>query len=315
MKAAYYNRYGGPDVIEYGDLPEPVLTNDKVKIQVKAVSLNPVDYKIRQGVLKLITGKRFPKLSGADFAGLVLEVGSDVRVFKPGDNIYGNVSIFTGKNGALSEYLTVSPDRIRMIPEGMRYDQAASLPVAALTAQTGIRKSGELYAKRLLVNGATGGVGHFMIQIGKANGAHVTAVCGTNNVDLAKHLGADEVIDYSIQDITKMNKKYDVIFDAFGMMKTGTIFQLLNRKGRYFSTLFFPPKSFYLPLIGLLTGKKMMSANLRGKPEDYEKIETLFKEGKLVPLIEHTFPLEKTREAFELLENSKPRGKVVVSIS
>jgi NADPH:quinone reductase-like Zn-dependent oxidoreductase len=315
MKAAYYNRYGGPEVIEYGDLPEPVLTKDKVKIQVKAVSLNPVDYKIRQGVLKLITGRRFPKLSGADFAGIMAEAGNEVKGFKAGDKIYGNVSIFTGKNGALSEYLIVSPDRIRMIPEGMRYEQAASLPVAALTAQTGIRKSGDLYHKRLLVNGATGGVGHFMIQLGKANGAMVTAVCGTNNVDLAKHLGADEVIDYSKQDIGKMNMTFDVIFDAYGMMKPGTIFRLLNPKGRYFSTLFFPPKSFYLPLVGLLTGKKMMSANMRGKPEDYEILEALFKEGKLEPLIEHSFPLEKTREAFELLENGKPRGKVVVSIS
>jgi NADPH:quinone reductase-like Zn-dependent oxidoreductase len=312
MKASFYNTYGGPEVMEYGDFPEPVTTRDKIKIQVKAVSLNPVDYKIRQGVLKIITGRRFPKLTGSDFSGIVQEVGTEVSGFKTGDRVYGNISVFLGKTGGLCDYTVVSPERIRIIPESMSFEQAASIPVACLTAQTGIRKSGNLNNKSLLVNGATGGVGHFMVQLAKANGAIVTAVCSSKNTELSKQLGADEIIDYTKNDISKSNKSFDIIFDAYGKMGYDTICKLLKKRGIYFSTLFFPPKSLSSPFVKLLFNKKLTSANMRANPEDYETVENLFNSGKIVPLIENRFTLENTREAFEMLETGKPRGKIVI---
>jgi NADPH:quinone reductase-like Zn-dependent oxidoreductase len=314
MKAAFYKRYGGPEVMEYGEFPDPVLTDDTVKIKVKAVSINPVDYKIRQGVLKFVSGNTFPKLTGADFSGIVEEIGKTVSGFKKGDNVYGNISIFTGKTGGLCEYLIISPKRIRLIPEGMSFEQAASIPVAALTAQTGVRKSNGLQNKSLLINGATGGVGHFMVQLAKANGAIVTAVCGTPNIDLAKQLGADEVIDYTVRDLNQLEKTFDIVFDAYGMMKFDTVCKILNKKGIYLSTLFFPPKSFSSPFVKLIFNKKLTAANMRAKPEDYAAVEQLFLEGKLIPLIEHTYPIEKVKEAFEMAENGKPRGKVVLTV-
>jgi NADPH:quinone reductase-like Zn-dependent oxidoreductase len=314
MKASYYNRYGGIEVIEYGELPEPALSKDKIKIRVKAVSLNPVDYKIRQGVLRLLTGRKFPKFLGADFSGIVEETGTEISGFIKGDRIYGNIPALSGNTGALCELVVVAPKRIRKIPENMSFEQAASLPVAALTAQTGKRKSGNLKNKTFLVNGATGGVGHFAVQIAKADGAIVTAVCGPKNIDLAKTLGADDVIDYSKEDISTMNRKFDVIFDSYGKMNYKTVRKLLNKKGLYLSTLFFPPRSLSAVFIRLIFNKKLTSANMRANPEDYLEIETIYKEGKLNPVIEHVFPLEKTRDAFALLENGKPRGKVIVTV-
>jgi NADPH:quinone reductase-like Zn-dependent oxidoreductase len=314
MKAAFINKYGGPEEMQYGEIPGPVLKKGEVIIRVKAVSINPVDYKIRQGGLKFISGKKFPKILGHDFSGTVDQLGEGVSGFTIGDKVYGNIAVLFGKTGAMAEFAMVSPGQIRKMPAEMTYDQAAVIPVAALTALNGLRKSGDLKGKRVLVNGATGGVGHFAIQIAKAKGAIVTATCSPKNAELARQLGADEIIDYTRQELSQLTSTFDVILDAFGKTKYATACRLLNKKGVYSSTLFLPTAMVSSFFIKLLFNKSLTAANMRAKPEDYQEIEDLFKAGKVKPLIENTFHLENARDAFNMAENGRPRGKIVLTV-
>lgn len=314
MKAFYLISYGGSEGAKYGDLPDPVMDNGKLLIQVKSVSVNPVDFKIMRGDLKMIVGSKFPKIVGSDYAGIVKAVGPEIKSFKSGDRVYGAVPIIFRKSGALSELINIEPKYARQIPERMSFEEAASIPVAALTALNGLRKCGVTTGNHVLINGATGGVGHFAIQIAKAKGAFVTATCRPGNSELAKKLGADEILGYGKDDLAKTANKFDAILDAYGKMKYADVCRLLKRKGTYASTLFMPTSVFSSILVQLVFGKKLTSSNMRSKPEDYEEIEKLYNENKLKPFIENKFTLEKSSEAFELAEKGKPRGKIIIEI-
>ena len=219
MNAFYLSSYGGPEAAKYGYLPDPVAGNNQLLIQVKAVSLNPIDFKIKNGDLKMIVGSKFPKVMGSDFAGIIKETGREIKVFKAGDRVYGSVPVIFRKPGALSELININPRYARLIPETMSFEEAASLPIASLTALNGLRKCGISAGSHVLINGATGGVGHFAIQIAKAKGAIVTATCRTENADLAKEMGADEITGYSSDDFAKITDKFDAILDAYGKMQ------------------------------------------------------------------------------------------------
>ncbi len=314
MKAFYQLSYKRSVPCKYGELPDPVAGNNEMLIVVKAVSINPVDYKIKNGDARLITGSGFPKIVGSDFAGIVKKPAPGNTDFKDGDRVYGAVPIFFGKPGSLSELLVTEPKYVRHIPDGMSFEEAASLPVAALTALNGLRRCGITNGSNLLINGATGGVGHFAVQIAKAKGAVVTATCSVENRELAKQLGADIVAGYGKDDFAKTNLKYDAILDAWGKMKLSEIYRVLKKKGIYASPLLiFAP--FLISFPGwLFLRKKLTSANMRSRPEDYEEIESLFLEKKLIPVIENIFPLESAEEAFEKAEFGKPRGKVIVTV-
>jgi len=314
MKAFYLISCGGSEAAKYGDFPDPVVGNDQLLIQVKAVSINPVDFKIKRGDLKMIVGSKFPKIVGSDFAGIVKEAGTEIKSFKAGERVYGAVPIFFRKPGALSELITIDPKYVRHIPEEMSFEEAASLPVAALTALNGLRKCRVTAGKHVLINGATGGVGHFAIQIAKAKGAVITATCSPGNAELAKKLGADEIAAYSRDDLAKTGNKFHAILDAYGKMKYEDVCRLLKRKGIYASTLFMPTSVFSSIFVQIVFRKKLTSSNMRSRPEDYEEIEKLFREKKLKPIIENTFTLEKASEAFEFAEKGKPRGKIIIKI-
>ena len=315
MKAYYSTKYGGPEYAFYGELPDVVAKPGELLVEVKAVSINPVDYKIMSGAVRIMSGSKFPKIYGTDFAGVVKEVTEGVSGFKPGDRVYGSASIITGKPGALAEMLAVKPEKVRRMPLGMTFEEAASLPVAALTALNGLRRCRVEAGSRVLINGATGGVGHFAVQTAKAKGAHVTATCSSSNADLARKLGADEVTGYGKEDLSKTGEAFDAILDAYGKMDHIDVCRLLKKKGVYTSTLFFSPLSFISSfLVKIVFDKKLTSANMRAKPEDYEEIERLWKEKNLLPLIENTFPLAKCGDAFYHTEQGKPRGKVIVTI-
>ena len=314
MKAFYQTSYKKTDLVNYGELPDPVPGSDQLLIQVKAASINPVDYKIRNGDLKLIVGSKFPKIVGSDVAGIVKSVGSEVKGFKPGDSVYGAVPPFSGNPGSLAELVVIKPANLRQLPAGMSFEEAASLPVAALTASNGLRRCGIKEGSNVLINGATGGVGHFGVQIAKAKGAVVTATCSEANSELAKQLGADNIYGYKKEDLSGLTDKFDAIFDAFGKMDYSDVRRLLKRGGTYASPLFFPNSYFSALWTKLIYGKKLTSANMRYLPEDYAEIEKLFAEKKLKPVIENRFPLEKTGGAFDVAENGKPRGKVIVYV-
>jgi NADPH:quinone reductase-like Zn-dependent oxidoreductase len=314
MKAVFYNSYGGTGSLQIGQMEEPVPGPDQLLIQIKTVSINPVDLKILNGNLKMLTGSRFPQIPCSDFAGIVKETGSNIREFAACDKVYGFVPTILRKPGTLAEFALAIPGQVRKLPEGMAFEEAATLPVASLTALNGLRKGGNLSGKSVLVNGATGGVGHFAVQIAHAEGAKVTAICSTPNIELARKFGADEVIDYTKTDLSAWKTRYDVILDAYGHMKQADARRMLNKNGIYTSTMYGPAAVFITLYNRLFYGKILTSGNMRSETEDFEKIEALFKQGKLNPYVEKTFQIDQAREAFLYFENGRHRGKVVIRI-
>jgi NADPH:quinone reductase-like Zn-dependent oxidoreductase len=314
MKAYYSTSYGGAETAQYGDYPDPVAGKGQLLVEVKAVSVNPVDYKIKRGDIKFLTGARFPRIYGSDFSGIVRETGAGVSLFKPGDRVYGVTPVIWNRQGALAQLLAVDKEKARIMPAAMSFEEAAAMPIAALTAMNGLRRSGVTEGTNLLINGGTGGVGHFAVQAAKARGAMVTVTCSPGNAELAKKLGADETMGYSREDIYAAGRQFDVILDAYGHMEYEFICRLLKKGGTYATTMikpFLPVTSFFTRL---LYGKRLTSSNLRSKPEDMDEMERLYREKKLIPVIENYFTLDSAGEAFELAEHGKPRGKIIVRI-
>jgi len=314
MKAYYSTAYGNSEASLLGELPDPVAGPGQILVEIKAVTINPVDWKIKQGAARLITGFRFPRIFGADFAGIVRETGSGVTSLSQGQRVYGSQSILFDRRGSLAELRAVDEANVRLIPEGMSFNEAASLPIAALTALNGLRKCGVGKGTKVLINGGTGGVGHFAIQIARARGAVVTATCSEANRELAKGFGADEVMGYSREELANCNTRFDAIMDAYGKMDLRLARHLLKRGGTYASTLFIPPPYLAILLTRLIHGRRLTSANMRKRPEDWQEQEKLYAEGNLKPLIENIFPLENAADAFDLAVNGRPRGKIIVSV-
>lgn len=314
MKAYYSNAYGGAESSVYGDYPDPVAGKTQLLVEVRAVSINPVDFKVKRGDIKLLTGSKFPRIFGSDFSGIVREAGREVHSFKPGDRVYGVTPVIFGSQGALAQLLAVDQKKARLMPSEMSFEEAASLPIAALTALNGLRRIGVKAGTNVLIFGGTGGVGHFAIQIAKAKGAVVTAACSPDNTELARSLGADETMGYRREDVYASSKKFDAILDAWGHMEYEFICRLLRKGGIYATTMvkpLLPVTSFFSRL---LYGKKMTSSNLRSRPEDLDEMERLFLEKKLYPVIENYFTLETAGDAFHLAEHGKLRGKIIVRV-
>ena len=314
MKAFYKLSFKKSETGIYGDLPDPAAGRKQLLIEVKAVSINPVDYKINNADTRWMPGAKLPKIVGSDFAGIVRTPVEGDSKFKEGDRVYGAVPIFFGKPGSLAELLVTGPENARHIPEGMSFQEAASLPVAALTALNGIRRCKITAGSKLLINGATGGVGHFAVQIAKAKGAVVTATCSESNSELALQLGADKVIGYRREDLANTADAYDAILDAWGQMKFKDIFRLLRKDGAYASPLFLIAPAFLTNIVWWFTRKHITSMNMRKREEDYDEIEKLFSAKKLKPVIENVFTLDKAAGALAFAEKGKPRGKVIITL-
>jgi len=314
MKAYYSTSFGGTEASQYGDYPDPVCGAGQLLVEVRAVSINPVDFKIKRGDLKFIPGAKFPRIFGSDFSGRVRETGSEVRGFKPGDRVYGVTPVIFKSAGALAQLLAVDVKNARKIPADMSFEEAASLPIAALTALNGLRRCAVSSGTRVLINGGTGGVGHFAIQIAKAKGAVVTATCNPANAGLAIKLGADETLGYTAEELAQCDKTFDAIFDAAGKMPFKYIMKLLKRNGIYATTMVKPLLFVTSAWAQLLYGRKLTSSNLRALPEDQEEMEQLFSEQKLVPVIENYFTLDRAAEAFQMAEHGNPRGKIIVRV-
>lgn len=315
MKASYLVSYGERDSLQYGELPAPELQQNSMLVEVKASSVNPVDWKTRQGLLKLLLGSKFPKIIGSDFAGVVTQVSPEVTGFKPGDRVYGAIPAFSKQQGALAELACAEQKDARKMPDWLSFEDAASLPIAALTATNGLRRCGVEKGTKLLINGATGGVGHFAVQAAKAKGAHITATCSAGNMALARELGADEVYNYSGENTIPEGTKFDAILDAWGMMANKDIHRLLKPDGIYASPLYMPWTVFRAAWVRIRYGRKMTSSNMRKRPEDYDELENLMEQKKLSPVIENRFTLEQSSEAYDKAEFGKPRGKVIIMVS
>lgn len=314
MKAFYCQSYGGADVMRHGELPAPTAGRGQVLVRVRAASINPLDWKIRQGDFRLLTGRRFPKVLGADVAGVVEALGPGASGLVVGQRVYGVVPIFLGRQGAHAELVTLAAKRLRPLPEGWSFEQAAALPVAALTALNGLRRCGALKDRAVLVNGATGGVGHLAVQLAKARGARVTGVCSARNAERARALGCEQVVDYRQQSLAELGRAFDVIFDAYGLLGFTRAATALTASGHYATTLPTPGVMLHALWRRVLGGQQIVGANMRARGEDYDELQQLVTSGALRPIVEQVFPLAEAAQAFALAERGGAVGKIVLRL-
>ncbi len=324
MKAIRFCEYGSPAVVKLDDVEKPVPADTQVLIEVRAASLNALDtYMTRDASLnRLIFGLRKPRDTrlGRDVAGVVEAVGKDITQFKPGDEVFGIC------RGSLAEYAVTFERALVIKPANVSFEQAASVPLAGLTALQGLREGKIQPGRKVLVNGATGGVGTFAVQIAKSLGAEVTAVCSTRNVDLVRSIGADRVIDYTKEDYTKSDQRYDVIFDNVANHSFAERRRVLNPKGvcvlagmggagvkqseamgRIVGNLFIARG------LALFTEQKFAQYMTKVSKDDLSMLGDLMHEGKLKPVIEQTYKLNDAPDAFRQLNAGHARGKLVIT--
>lgn len=313
MKAITKHKYGGPEVLNLEEVEKPILKETHLLINVKANSANPADWHILRGkpfFARLTFGLFKPKdkILGADFAGIVEEVGQGVTKFKVGDRIFGDV--LTG--GAFAEYISAPESVCGLMPEGTSYKEMACVPIAGLTALQALLTHGKLKTgESVLINGSSGGVGHFSVQIAKAYGAHVTAVCSSRNSDFVKSIGADKVIAYDKENIHHYKGEFDLVLDTNGNLNFADYKRMGKRGvmvgfttiGQMMSVLFNNTFSQF-PL-------KQFTAEANNK--DLHTLANLIKERKVIPHVERTFPYSKIPEAIEYIESMRTRGKVAMS--
>jgi NADPH:quinone reductase-like Zn-dependent oxidoreductase len=317
MKAIVIDGYGGADRLRLDERPDPTPGAGEVLVNVRAASVNPVDWKIRKGELRLFLWLRFPYIPGGDVAGEVAAVGPGVTRFKPGDAIVTFTDLRRG--GGYAERAVVKESAAALKAGSLSFAEAACLPIAGCTALQALRDHGGLReGGSALINGGAGGVGHFGVQIGKAMGATVAATCGPSNVDFVRSLGADLIIDYSREEFPRRPERYDVIFDAVAKSSFAACRGSLNPGGVYVTTVPSPDTLFWgavqsaAGLFGAAPRAKFMWARPDGS--DLAYLGRLADEGRLKPVIGQTFPLESARDAQELSEQGHVRGKIVLEV-
>jgi NADPH:quinone reductase-like Zn-dependent oxidoreductase len=311
MSAIAYGRYGDADVLHPAMMPTPRVKQGEVLIRVHAASLNPIDYRIRRGEIKWLLPGGFPRIPGYDVAGRVVEERSDGR-FSIGDRVFAFLENRLG--GGYAEYAVCSVKSCAKMPEKMTYEEAAAIPLAGTTAIQSLRDHGKITPEsRVLINGASGGVGAFAVQIAKSYHAHVTAVAGGSNQQFVQELGADEFIDYAKSDFTTMNRTWDLIFDAAGKSSYMAARAALNSDGRYVST---EPsvKGAFFSLVTKLLSKRGRVMLAKPRASDLEKLALLYDSGQLKVTVSDVFDLDDAAKAQRRLESGVERGKIVLRI-
>ena len=322
MKAIVYCEYGLAN-LKFEDIEKPTPADDEVLVRVHAASVNPADL-ICKGGARIVTGLRKPKITrlGTDFAGTVEAIGKNVTNFKPGDEVFG------GKTGAFAEYVCVRESRaIALKPSNMTFEQAASVPIAAITALQGLRDKGKIQAgQKVLINGASGGVGTFAVQISKSFSADVTGVCSTRNLDMVQSIGADHVIDYTKEDFTKGAQRYDLLFDNIQNHSFSERRGVLNPNGVCVMVGVGGSGATGGQIMGVLVGE--LNAYVRSRfvnekfltflaelnHKDLAFLCDLMQNGKVSPVIDRTYKLGEVPDAFRYLEQGHARGKVVIKV-
>jgi NADPH:quinone reductase-like Zn-dependent oxidoreductase len=317
MKAIVQNDYGSSHVLKLSEVAQPTMKDDQVLVRVKAVSLNAGDLFAIRGnpwPIRLTVGFPKPKnyIPGWDMAGVVERAGSSVTQFHPGDEVYAACE------SALAEYVSVAEHKLALKPGSLTFEQAAAIPTAAITALKGLRDVGKLQpGQKVLINGASGGVGTFAVQIAKALGAEVTGVCSTRNVDMVRSLGADDVVDYTQKDFTQNGQRYDLILDNVASHSFSEMMPVLTPQGLIVpnsghSGMGYVFKAFLLsPFLRQLASMYLAVPNSKYLTELEEWIKT----GKVKPVVERTYPLCEAPEAFGYLDKEHARGKVVITVT
>jgi NADPH:quinone reductase-like Zn-dependent oxidoreductase len=333
LKAIVYHNYGSPEVLKCEEIEKPTAGDDEVLIKVRAASVNPLDGGLVRGGGRMLTGLRKPKVTriGVDVAGQVEAVGRNVTQFKPGDEVFGacirdpqasSVKVWICQ-GAFAEYACAPESTLVVKPDNVAFEQAASVPIAALTALQGLRDKGHIQpGQKVLINGAAGGVGTFAVQIAKSFGAEVTGVCSTRNVDMVRSIGADRVIDYTQKDFTRMGQRYDLLFDCIGNHSLLACRRILNPKGIHVMVGDKSGRGMIGLLARLITAlvlsrfvsQKWVTFLARPSKEDLAIMHELMAAGKVTPVIDKCYRLSEVPEAIRYLEEGHARGKVVITL-
>jgi NADPH:quinone reductase-like Zn-dependent oxidoreductase len=322
MKAIVYCDYGSPDVLKLEDIEKPTPADDEVLIRVRAASVNPLDWHYMRGTpyfMRMQAGLRKPKVIrlGVDFAGTVEAVGKNVKQFKPGDEVFG------ARTGAFAEYVSVRENRaVVQKPANLTFEQAASIPIAAITALQALRDTGKIQpGQKVLINGASGGVGTFAVQIAKSFGAEVTGVCSTRNVDMVRSIGADHVIDYTKEDFTKSGHHYDLMLDNVGNHSLAECTDVLNPKGKYVMVggqtgrwIDPLPRALYTKVLSRFVSQDMGMFLAQLNKEDLTLLGDLMQAGKVTSVIDRRYKLSEVPAALRYLEAGHARGKVVITL-
>jgi NADPH:quinone reductase-like Zn-dependent oxidoreductase len=322
MRAIVYHTYGSPDVLELKEVEKPSPKDDEVLVKVYAASVNALDWHLLSSdifLVRLNSGLLKPKhqILGADVAGRVEAVGRNVQQLRPGDEVFGD--IFESGLGGFAEYVSAHEDAFVLKPANMTFNEVAAVPVAALTALQGLRDKGQIQpGQKVLINGASGGVGTFAVQIAKAFGAEVTAVCSTRNVDMVRSLGADQVIDYTKEDFTKKEQPYDLILAANGYHPILAYKRALSPKGRYVMSGGSMAQMFQAmalgPVISMTGSQKMGNFLARANQKDLLFIKELLEAGKIVPVIDKCYSLSEVADALKYFGEGHAKGKVVITV-
>jgi NADPH:quinone reductase-like Zn-dependent oxidoreductase len=320
VKAIVYTQYGSPeDVLQLREVEKPAPKDDKVLIQVQAASINFGDAAVVRGEPFLVRlmgyGLLGPKhqIPGGDVAGRVEAVGGNAKQFQPGDEVFGDIG--ASGFGALAEYVSAPESALALKPANISFEEAAAVPQAAVVAMQGLRDKGQIQpGQKVLINGASGGVGSFAVQIAKSFGAEVTGVCSTRNLDMVRSLGADHVIDYTQEDFTKKEQRYDLILDIVANRSVSEYTGALTAEGTYVAVAFNATSLFLGPLMSMTGNKKVCSLAHKPSQKDLVYMKELLEAGKVVPFIDRRYPLREAAEAFRYLGEGHPQGKVVVTV-
>jgi NADPH:quinone reductase-like Zn-dependent oxidoreductase len=314
MKAIVYERYGSPDVLELRDIDRPSVSDDGVLVRIRAASANPYDWHFMRGkpyFTRLMFGLFKPKAHGlgADLAGEVEAVGKAVTRFRPGDSVFGEGA------GAFAEYACVPERWLAPKPANLTFEQAAAVPMGGVTALQGLRDSGKIQAgQKVLVLGASGGVGTFAVQIAKSFGAEVTGVCSTKNVEMVRKIGADHVVDYTREDFTRGTTRYDLLLDTVGSRSLRECRRVLQPKAVYVHVGGRMARVLALPIVSPFVSQTLAQLIAKRNKDDLEILSGLIEAGKITPVIDRTYPLGETRDAIVYLEGGHARGKVVITV-
>ena len=314
MRAIIFNAYGPPEVLQESIVANPKVGPDKLLIEVRAAGVNPIDWKIRKGNFRIITGRRFPRIPGTDIAGIVKETGKNVSEFNTGDEVMAMVNAITGQGG-YAEFAVTDPKYTCKKPVNLSFMEAAAVPGSAITAlQVLHRKLHLRKGQQLLINGASGGVGTYAVQIAKILGGVVTGVCSGRNKDLVISLGVDRFIDYSRTDFTKQDQSYDAIFDAVGNLHFTDCRPVLSANGTFITIVPNAKKILFSLLTAFLPGKKCRFVSVLPKKDDLLWLKQKIEEEKIRVVLDRTYPLESAKEAHEYMEKGHAQGKVVLSV-
>jgi len=321
VKAIVYYKYGSPDVLKLEEVEKPAPKDDEVLVKIHAASVNAYDWHFLTAdifLIRLMAGgllrPKNPRLGG-DIAGRVEAVGKNIQQFRPGDEVFGSIG-----HGGFAEYAVAPERRLALKPANLSFEAAAAVPVAALTALQGLRDCGKIQARqKVLINGAAGGMGTFAVQIAKAFGAEVTAVCSTRNVEQARMLGADQVIDYTKENFTQSGRQYDLIFAANGYHSLAAYKRALTPRGIYVMAGGKPAQLFEgMLLANWLSekdGRKLGGVAAKIDQNDLYTLKELLEAGKIVPAIDKRYPLNEVPEALRYLGTNHARGKIVISVA